>query len=262
MTEIQLSPSWPPRTGVSPYSGPVRLQRAEDGVLARGGARETLQVGPGQLLHWTADLEKGQADLMLQTEDAAYWTLLAPRSDYDGTWAWEPGWSMVSARGLSDGRQVFGQVLDAEGYGTQALHLLVAAAHEGIEPPRLRWLLTPSRPPQGSLRVPIVAEGRSARADRVLPTGGLSVLSARAGRAFAVHPQPGGTITPVAVVGAQASGQGLERRRDDGSWEEVVGEVLLLGETWFRVTGPESDAGAVVVFGEPPGAGTPFARLR
>ena len=249
MTEIQLSPSWPPRVGVSPYTGPVRLARAEDGELQRSGGVTILDVGPGDLVHWSADLDKGQADLLLRTKQAAYWTVLGPRSDYESAWTWEPGWSVVTLRGLSGGRQLIGQVLDAEGYGAMVMNVLIASAHGGIDPPELRWLLTPSRPPQGSLRIPIVAEGRSADADRVHPTGGMSVLSARAGEVFSVHPQPGGTFTVARVVARAAGKPWLERRRDDGSWEEVAGEFLLLGETRLRVSGLEPGAEAVVVLG-------------
>ena len=254
MTEIQLSPSWPPRIGVSPYSGPVRLARARDGELRRSGrGAALLDVAPGDLIHWSADLKEGQADLVLRTQQAAYWTVLGPRSDYEVAWTWDPGWSMVTLRGLSDGRQVIGQVLDAEGYGATALNVLVASAHAGIDPPELRWLLTPSRPPQGSLRVPIVAEGRGPDADRVHPSGGLSILSARAGQAFSVHPQPGGTLTVARVVTRSAGTPGLERRLDDGSWEEITGDLLLLGETRLRVSGLEPGVAAVVVLGQEPG---------
>jgi len=262
MAEIQLSPAWPPRTGVSPYSGPVRLVKAEEGELTRDGEATVLDIAPGGLVHWAPDLKEGQADLLLRTRDVGYWTVLGPRSDYDMAWTWEPGWSVVMLRGLRGGRQLIGQVLDAEGYGAMLMHVLIANAHDGIEPPELRWLLTPSRSPRGSLRIPIVAEGRSAAADRIHPTGGLSILSARAGEVFSVHPQPGGTVAPIRVTSRSTGTPRLERQRDDGRWEEVADEVLLLGETRFRVAGLDSGTEAVVVLGDEPGSSMPFSLMR
>ncbi len=244
--EVQVMSSWPPRTGVSSYSGPVRFEYT--GTPETVFASATLDGPVGDLRQWKGDLRRGPLELTLRSSQPTYWTLYAARTKDGLGWWWEQGWSVVTVSAYMDGELLFKRVLDQEGYGVSALTVLLAGAHPDEPPPVLTVKIHPSRTPQGDMWIPVVAEGLSPGDAIVHSTYGPTFLSVASDEEFTLHPTPGGALAEVRVLALDGSSDDLTvmRRHDDGRIDPAADSLLMTGSTHLRVEGAAPDQRAVI----------------
>ncbi len=242
--EISVMPSWPPRTGVSSYSGPVRFEYAGEPEVVFGPAR--LEGPADSLRQWKGDVRRGALELTLSSSQATYWTVFAPRAEDGFGWWWEQGWSAVTVTAMVEGEMLFKRLLDQEGFGLTSLTLLAASGAGDAPPPEITLRIQPSRQPQGGLWVPVVAEGLRA-GDAVVHSGlGPTFLGVTSDEEFTLYPTPGGNLANLAVIplDGDASPLSVTRRHDDGSVGPAGDSLLMSGSTHLSVqgAGPESRA--------------------
>jgi len=250
--EVSVQPVWPLRNGVSSYSGPLRFEPVESVPVDDGGRARSvsLDLEPGQLRTWSLELKGGTTELVLDADTAAYWTILAPSLAFTGSWAYSTGRSAVLVDVTARGKSLCKATLDAESYSYLGLTVSLGAV-EPVDPGgAVRMILTPSAHPEAKINLTIVGEGLLSSADAVHPSAGTSLLPARPGLPVAIRPEPGGTVTSAAVVSLADGAVELVRLRDDGTPVPGAGDLLLMGETRFRVDDPEEQpAPAMIVIG-------------
>lgn len=244
--EIQVMASWPPRTGVSSYSGQVRFEYAGEPGSVFGPAR--LDAPTDGLAQWKGDVRRGPMELTLSSPQATYWTIFAPRAEDGLGWWWEQGWSAVTVTAMVEGELLFKRLLDQEGFGLNSMTMLVGSGDGVAPPPEITLRIQPSRQPQGNLWLPVVAEGLCAGDAVVHSTLGPSFLGVASDEEFTLYPTPGGTLSRLAVVSldGDTAEMPVSRRHDDGIIGPAGDTLLMLGSTHLRVEGAGPDSRAVL----------------
>lgn len=250
--EVSIQPVWPLRNGVSSYSGPLRFEPVESVPLDGGGRARSvsLDLEPGQLRTWSLELKGGATELVLDADTAAYWTILGPSLQYTGSLVYPTGRSAVLVDVTFRGQILCEATLDADSYSDMGRTLSLGAVGPVDPGGAVRLILTPSVHPGAKIKLTVVGEGVASSDDMVHPSAGTSLLPARPGLPVAIRPEPGGTVTSASVVSLGAGAVELIRLQDDGTPVPGAGDLLLMGETRFRVDDPaERPAPALIVVG-------------
>ena len=247
--EVMVQPSWPVRTGISEYSGPVRFERVPLAESVQRDGRHHLELTPGSNRQWSFDVTRHASELVLDPAVASRWAFLAARVSYSGEWIYTPGWSVVFVRVEVGGREVYSTILGDEGHSLEGETLLLADADPSTPPPAVTVRLQPATRPGETLSLPVVGRGMEPGEPLVQSRMGTSVLAVRAGDELVLAPEPGGTFAAAGIVTLDKTAPELvlERRGDDGAWHVVDGELLLMSPARLRVTGPDSSVDGVVV---------------
>ncbi len=192
--EITVQPSWPVRTGVSEYSGPVRFEHVPLRNTEVLEGRQELRIAPGQTGQWSFDVTDHSSEIVLDPSVASRWTFLAGRVSYTGEWSYSPGWSVVFMRVLVDGHEVYSSVLGDEGNIYEGETLLVAQPTPGESAPQISVWLQPATRPGETLTMPVLARGLTPGEPLVQARSGTTLLSVRGGDEFELLPEPGGAF--------------------------------------------------------------------
>ncbi len=251
--DVLVQPSWPTRTGVSEYSGPVRFDHVPVRSTEVLEGRRELELGPGQTGQWSFNVTDQPSELVLDPTVATRWTFLAGRVSYTGEWSYAQGWSVVFMRVTVDGKEVYSTVLGDEGHTLEAENLLVARAGDGPAP-RISVWLDPATRPGETLTMPVIGEALRPGDPLLQARDGASVLAVGAGDQLSVRPEPGGLFTRVGVLplSPQATGMSIQRLGDDGAWHPLESDLVMMGETELRVDGEPGAAAALVLGGASP----------
>ncbi len=256
--DILIQPSWPTRTGVSEYSGPVRFEHVpmRDREPRRG--RHEVALAPGQLGHWSFDVTDRPSEIVLDPTVATRWTFLAGRVSYTGEWSYAQGWSVVFMKVTIDGQEVYSTVLGDEGHTLESESLLVTHGGSGTAPQVSVWLQPATRPGE-TLTMPVIGEGLRPGEPLLQAGDGASVVTVNAGDRFSLMPEPGGSYTRVGLLPLTAPPDGLavQRLGDDGHWQSLDRDLVIMGETKIRVDGDPGAAGALILGGTSSGSSLP-----